>query len=183
MIENNTTGKLSTQISFTTFNAECEHMIKIELNDKTVFGETLAREKEHDYRIMDNFEYVLPGLNTIKISWNAEHECENKFLKVLKLLVNDQIVPNHSARIDPIENEYIRNLQSTEQGLTEYRKKIFYNGNHFGWYGTYVFQFVIDPHLLVQRQPSYSAIRGTGIKPHMIFSDKARAKHTRGQKI
>lgn len=183
MIENNVIGSLSTQVSFTTFNEECDHNIKIEVNEKSVFEKSFTKGKEHDYRITDDFDYVRPGLNFIKILWNGERECENKFLKVFRLVVNDQSIPNYNARIDPIENEYIKDLKSTKQGMTAYKKRILYNGHHFGWYGTYRFQFVIDPHLLKKSRPSYSAILGTGIIPDVIYTEKERAKHTRVQKI
>ena len=183
MIKSKTTDSLSTHLSFSTYNAESEHNIKIEVNGKLVFGKAFAKKKQHDCRITDNFEYVRPGLNIVKILWDGDQECENKFLKIIKFVVNDQIIPNYSAMIIPLENEYIKDLKSTEQGMTVYKKKILYNGNYFGWYGTYRFQFVVDPHLLVQSQPSYSAIRGTGIKPDVIFTEKGLAKHTRVQKL
>ena len=131
-------------LAISAFNSESTHKIKIEINGKVFFEKSLTKNKEYRLKISDYFDYERPGTNTIRIDWTGEQDCENKFMKIYKIIVNDQHVAPHSVMIAPIQNEYIKNLQSTDEGMIFYKKKIFNPGHQHGWYGTYKFKFLID---------------------------------------
>ena len=93
------------------------------------FEKTLTKNKEHHLKISDYFDYGKPSTNTIEIIWNGDNEDEKKFLKIYKIVVNNQHILPHTSMITPIQNEYIKNLLSTEEGTKFYRKKISLNSN------------------------------------------------------
>ena len=165
------------EIEIAVFNNQSAHDITMTLNDHAIFYEKLVENKEYALKINDYFEFKRPGYNFLKIIWNGEKECENKFMKILKLIVNDQHIPNYNVMIDPIENEYIKNLKSTDQGMKDYRKHLLYAGHQHGWYGDYGFEFIIDPELV--ETTDYSLIKGLGISPVKIYTDKEKMKFYR----
>ena len=105
-----------------------------------------------------------------------DNEDEKKFLKIYKIVVNNQHILPHTSMITPIQNEYIKNLLSTEEGTKFYRKKIFNPGHHHGWYGTYSFRFLIDQ-MQMEDQRHVELIESTGITPTHITTDPNRIKY------
>ena len=116
------------------------------MNQTIIFEEELTKNKEHQLKISNHFDFEKPGLNTIEIIWDGEHDCENKFIKIYKIVINDQYIAPHSVMITPIPNEYIKNLLSTDEGSILYKKQLLNPGHHHGWYGTYKFKFLLDKH-------------------------------------
>ena len=165
---------LKTYLAISAFNFESIHKIKIEINGKVFFEKELTKNKEYQLKILDYFDYEKPGNNNIQITWTGEHECENKFMKIYKIVVNDQHIAPHSAIITPIQNEYIKHLLSTDEGIRFYKKKIFHSGHQQGWYGTYKFKFLLDVHR-IQNDIQESFIAATGIKSTAIYTDVERA--------
>jgi len=72
--------------------------------------------------------------------------------------------------ITPVQNEYIQNLLSTEEGKTSYNDTIFYPGHRHGWYGLYKFKFSLDPKEIKNAEQE-SLIAMTGIKLDSIITD------------
>ncbi len=180
MTENKKSNRftLKNYIAISTFNAESDHNITIKINDKVFYKNNLAKNKEHNLKISDYFDYEEPGENTIQINWVGEQECENKFLKLYKIVINDQYIAPHSVRITPLPTEYIKGLLSTEEGKKIYRKKILNPGHVQGWYGIYKFKFLLDPYEIENNQ-QLSSIASTGIRLDRVFSDIAKAKLTK----
>ena len=69
---------LNNYLAISTFNAESDHTIKVKINQSKIFEETLVKNKEHQLKITDHFNYEGPGANTIEIIWNGEKECAIK---------------------------------------------------------------------------------------------------------
>ena len=163
---------LNNYLAISTFNAESDHTIKVKINQSKIFEETLVKNKEHQLKITDHFNYEGPGANTIEITWNGEKECAIKYLKIYKVVVHDQHIQPHSVMITPLQNEYITNLIATEEGAKAYRHKLFNPGHEHGWYGQYKFNFLLDRHKIKEKQQSL--IRSTGIRQVNIFSDASK---------
>jgi len=96
-------------------------------------------------------------------------------MKIYKIIINDQYIAPHSVRITPFPTEYIKGLQSTEEGKKIYRKKILNPGHMQGWYGIYKFKFLLDPHEIKNTQ-QLSNIASTGIRLDTVFSDLGKVK-------
>ena len=90
-------------------------------------------------------------------------------MKIYKVIVNDQHIAPHSVMITPIQNEYIKNLRSTEEGSILYKKQLFNPGHRHGWYGTYKFKFLLDE--------QESLIASTGIRLNRVYTDLEKIKY------
>ena len=104
------------------FNEKSTHSIKIKINEKVFFEDELAKNKQHNLKIIDYIDYREPGLNNIEITWNGEQECAKKFIRIKQITVNDQHIAPHSVMTTPFPNDYINDLLSTEEGKIFYRK-------------------------------------------------------------
>lgn len=162
-------------MAISTFNAESIHNIKIEIDKKVFFEKELAKNKEHQLKLSDYFDYENPGTKTIKITWEGQQECEDKFMKIYRITINDQHIAPHSVMMTPTPNEYIQNLQATKEGLAFYRKKILNPGHKNGWYGIYKFKFIIDPHENKNTQQE-SYIASAGIRLDRVYTDIGKVK-------
>jgi len=167
---------LKNYLAISAFNSESIHRIKIEIDGKVFFEKELTKNKEHHLKISDYVDYENPGTKSIKVTWDGEHECENKFMKIYKIVVNDQHIAPYSAIITPNINEYITTLQSTDEGMRFYKKKIFNPGHHYGWYGTYKFNFSLDPHL-IHNDIQTSMIATTGIRQNRVYTESGKVKY------
>ncbi len=165
---------LENYILIDSFNAESDHTIKIEINKEVFFEGKFIKNKEHRIKKIAYIDYAQPGINTIEIKWNGDKECANKFMKIQKIIVNDQRIHPWSARIKPVSNDYIKNLLSTKEGSIFYRKKIANPGCEQGWYGTYTYKFLIDKHR-IRNSKQISLIASTGIKLDDIYTDPMRS--------
>jgi hypothetical protein len=178
MTENKKSNRfnLKNYIAISAFNAVSTHRVKININKKVFFEEELTKNKEHHLKISDYIDYEEPGSNTIEITWHGEQDCEKKFMKIYKVIVNDQHIAPHSVMITPIQNEYIKNLRSTEEGSILYKKQLFNPGHRHGWYGTYKFRFLLDEHRTKNAQQE-SLIASTGIRLNRVYTDLEKIKY------
>ena len=156
---------LSNYFAISAFNAESSHKIKVKINQKTVFEKEFIKNKE-------------PGSNTIEITWDGEQECADKFIKIYKVIVNEQNIAPHSVMITPIPNDYIKSLLSTTEGTIFYKKQLFNPGIRHGWYGMYKFKFLLDANE-IKNDDEESMILSTGIRLSRAYSDLSRVKHHR----
>ena len=167
---------LHTSLAIDMYNAESMHTIKIDINDKSFYEKQLSNDKEYSLKIEDYFDYVKPGSNHLTITWNGEQDCEHKYMKIRKVVINQQHLAPFKVMMDPIENDYIRDLKSTDEGLSVYRKQLFNPGYRHGWYGTYKFRFAIDPSSMPDRTQQ-SFVSASGIQSERILTDLNKAKH------
>ena len=166
---------LQTYILISTFNAESRHSIDISMNDNIFYKKKLDKNKEYNIKITDYIDFQEPGDKVIKIKWDGEHECADKFMKIYKVIVNEQHLAPHKVRINPKPNEYLDALQSTVEGKDLFKKIIFNPGHQHGWYGEYEFRFLVDPRNMHERtQESFRF--ACGINSERIFSDVADAR-------
>tara|TARA_B100001093_G_scaffold151980_1_gene144743 strand:+ start:1596 stop:2159 length:564 start_codon:yes stop_codon:yes gene_type:complete len=172
---------LNTSLAIDMYNAESVHKIKIDINDKIFYEKEFVKEKEYFLQIEDMFDYVEPGSNTLTITWNGHQDCENKYLKIRKVLINQQHLAPFKIMMNPIENDYIRNLKATDEGLNAFRKQLFNPGYRHGWYGTYTFRFAIDPSG-ISNASQQALVSATGIRSDYILTDVSKSNHwNRGQ--
>ena len=178
MLKNNKSNRynLKNYFAISAFNTESSHKIKIKMNQTIIFEEELTKNKEHQLKISNHFDFEKPGLNTIEIIWNGEHDCENKFIKIYKIVINDQYIAPHSVMITPIPNEYIKNLLSTDEGSILYKKQLLNPGHHHGWYGTYKFKFLLDKHQIKNGEQE-SLIASSGIMLDTVYTDVNITSH------
>jgi len=169
---------LKNYFAISAFNPVSTHEIKIKINEEMFFKQKLTKNKEYHLKISDYFDYKKPATNTIEITWNGEKEDEKKFLKIYKIVVNDQHIPPHASMITPVQNEYITNLLSTEQGSKFYRSKILNPGHRHGWYGTYRFRFLLDP-MQIENIKQESLLASAGITTTRVYTDPNKMKHHR----
>lgn len=161
------TVDLSTYLTLTAFNQESDHRIILQINNEIVWEKTLQKNVTHSLKIFNNFPFQKTKPNTLMITWDGDQDCENKFLKIFKLIINDQHIAPHSVIIDPVENQYIKMLKTTEKGRIEYKEKLLYPGHQHGWYGDYKFCFSVD-----RRHSGRFAL---GIRDELIYSDVKQA--------
>jgi hypothetical protein len=164
---------LKNYIAISTFNAESSHKIEVRINKRKIFCKEFEKNKEYNLKIEDYFDYKGPGSNSIEVTWNGERECAKKYLKIYKVVVHDQHIAPHSVMITPVQNEYIENLASTEEGRKLYRKKILYPGHEHGWYGLYKFNFLLDKQEIKDKKQQL-LISSTGIREKFIHSDATK---------
>lgn len=167
---------LKNYIAISTYNAESSHKIEVEINKRKIYNKEFIEKKEYNLKIVDYFDYLGPGSNSIEIKWEGERECAKKYLKIYKVVVNDQHIAPHSVMITPTQNEYIENLLSTEEGTTFYKGKLFAPGHEHGWYGLYKFNFLLDKQDIKDKRQQ-SLIATTGIMQPHIYSDTTKVKH------
>ena len=168
--------KLNTSLAIDTYNAESLHKIKIGINGKLFYEQEFVKEKEYIVDIEDVFDYVQSGLNTLTLNWNGDHDCENKYLKIRKVIINQQHLAPFKVIIDPIENDYIRNLKATDEGFRVYKNHLFNPGYYHGWYGTYTFRFIIDPSS-ISGKSQQALLSATGIRSDYILTDINKSNH------
>lgn len=179
MIENKNISNrynFKTYIELSTFNAESKHSINISMNDNIFYKNQFDKNKEYNLKITDYIDFQKPGKKIIKIKWDGEHECADKFIKIYKLVVNEQHLSPHKVRIYPKSNTYINDMQSTAEGRSLLQKKICNPGHHQGWYGEYEFRFLVDPKKFLDpnntlNQTEESLVRACGIASERILSD------------
>ena len=169
---------LKTYIVLEAFNADSIHTIKIDINKKVFFEKALTKNHKHNLEILDYFDFREPGLNNIEITWTGEQESADKFIKIYKIIINDQYIAPHSVMITPLRNEYINNLLTTQDGIKSYRKKILNPGNQHGWYGRYKFKFSVDANE-IKKNTVEQIIDSTGIEFQNIYSDVERQNYDR----
>jgi len=169
---------LKNYFAISAFNAESSHKITVKINQKKIFQKELTKNKEHQMKIEDYFDYTGPSINSIEIKWVGERDCEKKYLKIYKVIVNDQHLTPHSVMVTPTQNHYIENLLSTKEGTAFYKNKLFSPGHEHGWYGLYKFDFLLDRQNIKDKKQQ-SLIETTGIMQPHIYSDATKGKHYR----
>ena len=173
---------LKTSLAIDTYNSQSVHKIKIEINNDIFYEQEFVKDKEHSLNIEDYFDYIEPSSNTLTITWDGEQDCEHKYMKIRKVVINQQHIAPFKVMINPIENDYIRNLKSTDEGLNAYKKQIINPGYRHGWYGSYKFSFAINPGEMTDRTQQ-SLISASGIQRESILTDINKAKHLNRAKI
>jgi hypothetical protein len=176
--KNNISNKfsLNTILAIDMYNADSIHNVKILINNKIFHQQKLAKNKEYFLKIEDYFNYAGPGPSTLTIMWNGDHDCEHKYMKIRRIIINQQHLAPYKAMIEPIENDYIKNLKSSDHGVNVYRKYLLQPGYRHGWYGAYRFQFVIDPSSMTDRS-QLDLMSASGIQNERILTDVKKAKY------
>jgi hypothetical protein len=89
---------------------------------------------------IDYFNFVNSGIKKITVTWQGEKECENKWLKIGKMVINNQEVRVHNCRYMPFDNEYLLSQRNNINGRKEITRRILFPGETIGWFGRIVYQ-------------------------------------------
>ena len=130
----------NTNIVLETLNEKSDHNLDIRINDQVIFQEQFTKNKKHTIEIDKFFDYT-PGLSSIDFHWTGNIECSKKYLAFKKITIQEQVLPLDEINCIPFENEYIRELRSTELGDKQYWDYILNPGTSHGWYGEYKLTF------------------------------------------
>ena len=58
---------LKNYIAISTYNAESSHKIEVEINKRKIYNKEFIEKKEYNLKIVDYFDYLGPGSNSIEI--------------------------------------------------------------------------------------------------------------------
>ena len=171
----------NTYLSLVTYNADSSHNITVEIGNKIFYEKHFIQGKEHRIKISDYFNYESAGKKQLKLTWNGDKESADKYLKIFRVIVNEQHIAPHTVLIEPYTNEYIERLKTSDNGKKFLKDKIFYPGHRHGWYGEYTFQFLVDPRDM-RDQKEESLKNACGITSERVFSDESNQRYFRKAK-
>ena len=135
---------LSTYILFKCFS-EHRHSVTVDIDGDTVFRKDIPAGEELTVKNDGHHDFVNPGLKKIVITWKGEKECENKWLKMGKIVINNQEIFPHHCRYHPFDNEYILDQRNSLVGSKEITRKILFPGETFGWFGRIAYTPYVGP--------------------------------------
>lgn len=121
--------------------AQCEVYLEILINDESKFRKQYPANEIHREVIRFDHEYAESKKNKITFLFSGKKEVEKKYLKILQICLNKQILNRYNAEYFPkINPEWWQQLSLSEQ---EEQKEIIYGktGAQFGWYGEINFYY------------------------------------------
>lgn len=167
--------KLRTLIDVSIFNEQCDSLFTVYHNDREIDLFEVAKNKVSDVKIDRALDFDYFGNHAIRFRWNSDRECANKHFNINKIIINDQKIPAHTIKVMPYENEYIKQLQSTDRGKELFKKSKLYPGYSHGWYGDYEISFEFGDKQHFKKFSSNSAdsfLNAMGIRKDRIYVDK-----------
>jgi len=119
--------------------------VTVDIDGDTVFRKDIPAGEELTVKNDGHHDFVNPGLKKIVIMWKGEKECENKWLKMGKIVINNQEIFPHHCRYHPFDNEYILDQRNSLVGSKEITRKILFPGETFGWFGRIAYTPYVGP--------------------------------------
>jgi hypothetical protein len=121
--------------------AECKVSLEVLINDETVFRKQYIPGSTYNEKIEFDHEYTEGVKNKMTFMFSGEAEVEKKYLKILQICLNEQILNKYNAEYFPkINLEWWKYLTQKEKNKVNdqiYGKV----GAHFGWYGEINFYY------------------------------------------
>lgn len=114
---------------------QCDVSLEILINDDSFFNKKYSADKVHREVITFDNEYVEGKKNKITFMFSGAAEVEKKYLKILQICLNKQILNRYNAEYFPdINPEWWQKLSESEK---QEQHSIIYGktGAEFGWYG------------------------------------------------
>jgi hypothetical protein len=164
---------------FVVFHDTAEHHVHIDINGETVYNNTFSAGKKHRIKIDEFFNFKESGTKKITIKWSGDKETANKYFIFNKWAINNQHLTAFKCMYVPDENEYISGIRrnGTPEEKKKLRRQIMFGGNHFGWFGKMVYEFVLGNTLevkktLLKNRPEQIVC----VKWNRIYIDEEEAK-------
>jgi len=146
------------------FNETGNHKLDIDISNNKILSKTLESKKTHTIKIDSLYNFKSSSIVKINFNWTGD-EHANKYLKILKICVNDQKLSLHNLFYYPIKNEYIKKLSANE-----YKEKILKPGKTYGWYGRLTSTFKLGNSIDIKkltRNDAYNLIIPGGDKVYI----------------
>lgn len=121
--------------------AQCNVSLEILINNVSLFKKQYSANEVHKEVITFEHEYVESRKNKITFMFLGNTEVEKKYLKILQICLNKQILNRYNAEYFPTINpEWWQQLTQEDK---EKQKEIIYGktGAEFGWYGEINFYY------------------------------------------
>lgn len=121
--------------------AECDVSLKVSVNEKEMWTKEYVRDTAHNEIIEFENQYSDAEKNKLTFSFSGEREVEHKHVRILKIIINKQILNLYNAEYFPLlDREWWQGLSNEEKEFQQ--AKIYGNaGSEFGWYGDINFYF------------------------------------------
>ena len=121
--------------------AHCDINLTVLVNNQTMFVKQYSAREIHNEVIKFDHEYKESKKNVMTFLFSGEKEVEKKYLKILQICLNKQMVNKYNAEYLPeINPEWWEQLSQDEK---EKQNEIIYGktGAEFGWYGEINFYY------------------------------------------
>ena len=164
--------RVKTLIDLSIFNEECDSSFEIFHNDTAIESVVIAKNVSKDIKVDKELDFNYYGEHIVKLRWSGDNDCANKYFNLNKIMINDQKLPAHTIKVSPFENDYIKELQRSEQGKDWLKENKLFPGYKHGWYGEYEIGFEFGDKKHFQKYSTNSAHFAMGIKKEKIYVDK-----------
>ena len=159
--------------------ADTTHMVSILCNNTLIYEHTYEPGIEHTLKIDQTHDFQRSDVKKFCIKWQGQTECENKYFKFKRLIVNQQEIGSDKSVYAPYPVEYFNSLNQEDLN-----SKIKYHGHEYGWFGDINFVFLLaDRTEKRDRIKQYKHYRMLEINMPQIFVDtENKFIHTQVQK-
>lgn len=131
--------KLPTYIVLKSFS-EYPYSITIDVDDDIILRKDAPGGEELTIKNDGHYDFVKSGIKKITVTWRGDKECQNKWLKMGKIVINNQEIRPHHCRYLPFDNEYLMNQRKDPINKKEITKRILFPGETFGWFGRITYE-------------------------------------------
>lgn len=130
---------LPTYIVLKSFS-EYPHSITIDIDDNIILRKDVPGGEELTIKNDGYYDFVKSGIKKITVTWRGDKECENKWLKIGKIVINNQEIRPHHCRYMPFDNEYLLSQKNNPIKKKEIAKRILFPGETYGWFGRITYE-------------------------------------------
>ena len=131
------------QINVEAYTEESNHKIAILMDSTELISKTFKENTIEFINFNQNYDFGKPGFYNLVVNWNGDKECREKYFKIKLCKINNELINTNSIDIEPIENEYIKELKSDPNKIDDYYDKLIRPGERHGWYGSFKINFCI----------------------------------------
>jgi|TARA_B100001964_G_scaffold3053_1_gene3419 hypothetical protein len=147
------------------YNEGSDHTVKVFLDDVCITEQNIPASEEQVLKFDDIHNWQEAGHHVVRINWDGKEEAENKWIKIWRLAVNDQMLPVFAFRYLPKETEFIKDNPKLV------REKITKPGQTYGWYGDLIHRFSLGNPKEIASGLKDSPHRLSGIVDYEIYTD------------
>lgn len=122
--------------------AQCDVSLEILINNMSLFKKQYSANEVHKEVLTFDHEYVESRKNRMTFMFSGKTEVEKKYLKILQICLNKQVINQYNSEYFPdINPEWWQNLS---EGEKQKQNEIIYGktGAEFGWYGEINFYYL-----------------------------------------
>ena len=131
------------QINVEAYTEESNHKIAILMDSTELISKTFKENTIESINFNQNYDFGKPGFYNLVVNWNGDKECREKYFKIKLCKINNELINTNSINVEPIENEYIKELKSDPNKIDDYYDKLIRPGERHGWYGSFKINFCI----------------------------------------